>query len=107
MSAAIGYTRKLEADCGPRVESGWDHPCQWRVSRPVVNYLVMEYLEGETLAERLEKGALPVPRRVWLSIALGSVRGLGHPAICKTAERQNHDQAHDKQEVTHRAVSVH
>ena len=72
-----------------------------------MEYLVMEYLEGETLAERLEKGALPVPSRVCLLITLGGVRGLGHPAICKTAERQNNDQAHDKQEVTHQAVSVH
>ena len=37
-------------------------------SQDGVEYLVMEYLEGETLAERLEKGAIPLTQ--WLGFAI-------------------------------------
>src|SRR6202165_5844574 len=34
------------------------------------NYLVMEYLEGETIAQRLEKGALPLDQAIRCAIEI-------------------------------------
>ena len=35
-----------------------------------IDYLVMEFLEGETLAERLCKGGLPLPEVLKIAIAI-------------------------------------
>ena len=37
-----------------------------------VNYLVMEYLDGETLQQRLEKGALPLDQALTIAIEIGT-----------------------------------
>jgi len=43
-----------------------------------VNFLVMEYLEGETLAARLEKGALPVDQVLKVGIEVAQALGTAH-----------------------------
>jgi serine/threonine protein kinase/Tol biopolymer transport system component len=43
-----------------------------------VDYLVMEYLEGDTLARRLEKGPLPIDQVLRLSLEIGSALDKAH-----------------------------
>jgi eukaryotic-like serine/threonine-protein kinase len=45
-----------------------------------INYLVMEYLEGETLAQRLQKGPLPVNDILNTAIALADALHVAHTA---------------------------
>ena len=49
------------------------------------DFLVMEYLEGETLAQRLQKGALPLDQalRYAIEIADALPLGIGHSAISR------------------------
>ena len=42
------------------------------------DYLVMEFLEGETLAERLRKGALPLPEVLKIAIAIAEALTAAH-----------------------------
>src|SRR5712664_2175214 len=44
------------------------------------DYLVMEYLEGETLAERLKKGALPPAQVLEHAIAIADALDIAHRA---------------------------
>ena len=37
-----------------------------------IDFLVMEYLEGDTLAQRLEKGALPLDQALKVAIEIGT-----------------------------------
>src|SRR5262245_36770627 len=43
-----------------------------------VQFLVMEYLEGETLASRLEKGALPASDALTIAIQIASALDKAH-----------------------------
>ncbi|HYO76345.1 MAG TPA: protein kinase [Thermoanaerobaculia bacterium] len=45
-----------------------------------VDYLVMEYLEGETLAERLERGPLPIEQVLRYGIEIADALGRAHKA---------------------------
>ena len=45
---------------------------------PVVDYLVMEYLAGETLAARLERGALPLADALKIATEIGSALDKAH-----------------------------
>lgn len=42
------------------------------------DYLVMEYLEGETLAERLARGALPLEQTLKVAIEIGDALDKAH-----------------------------
>src|SRR5438552_923994 len=44
------------------------------------DFLVLEYLEGETLAERLKRGALPLDQALSLAIQIASALGQAHRA---------------------------
>src|SRR4030095_12512460 len=44
-----------------------------------IDYLVMEYLEGETLAERLQKGPLPLDQALRHAIELAGALDAAHP----------------------------
>jgi eukaryotic-like serine/threonine-protein kinase len=47
---------------------------------PVVDYLVLEYLEGETLADRLARGALPVSTALDVAAQVASALDTAHRA---------------------------
>src|SRR6202162_5058422 len=47
-------------------------------SQDGTDYLVMEFLEGETLAERLRKGAIPLNEVVKIGIAVAEALGVAH-----------------------------
>ncbi|MFZ1053678.1 MAG: protein kinase [Candidatus Sulfotelmatobacter sp.] len=47
-------------------------------SQDGTDYLVMEFLEGETLAERLRKGPLPLPEVLKIAIAIAEALTLAH-----------------------------
>jgi serine/threonine protein kinase len=47
-------------------------------SKDGADYLVMEFLEGETLAERLRKGALPLSEILKTGIAVGEALAVAH-----------------------------
>jgi eukaryotic-like serine/threonine-protein kinase len=47
-------------------------------SQDGTDYLVMEFLEGETLAERLGKGALPLPEILKIGIAVAEALAAAH-----------------------------
>jgi len=49
-----------------------------RIPHPVVNYLVMEYLEGETLAARLDRGALPLADALKIATEIASALDKAH-----------------------------
>jgi Tol biopolymer transport system component/predicted Ser/Thr protein kinase len=49
-------------------------------SQDGVDYLVMEYLEGQTLAEQLEKGTLPFDQAMRLAIEIASALDTAHRA---------------------------
>jgi serine/threonine-protein kinase len=46
----------------------------------LTDYLVMEYLEGETLADRLAKGALPLDQALTIAIQIASALDTAHRA---------------------------
>ena len=45
-------------------------------SQDGIDFLVMEYLEGDTLAQRLEKGALPLDQALKIAIEIGRLNGV-------------------------------
>src|SRR5262245_51701758 len=45
-----------------------------------VNYLVVEYLDGQSLAERLQKGALPIELALTVAIDVASALAAAHRA---------------------------
>jgi serine/threonine protein kinase len=73
LSANIELKQRFDREA--KAISGLQHPHICTLydvgSQDGVDYLVMEYLEGQTLADRLEKGALPVEQtlRIAASIA--------------------------------------
>ncbi len=47
-------------------------------SQDGIDFLVMEYLEGDTLAQRLEKGALPLDQALTVAIEIADALGKAH-----------------------------
>ena len=63
-----------------------------------VAFLVMEYLEGETLAERLTRGALPLEEAMAIAIAIADALDKAHrqgrdPSRPEAGERHAHRRA--------------
>ena len=73
---------KQRMDREGRAISSLNHPniCQLYDigSQNGTDYLVMEFLEGETLAERLRKGALPLPEILKIGIAIAEALAVAH-----------------------------
>src|SRR6202166_4068437 len=65
-----------------RAISSLNHPhiCQLYDigSQNGTDYLVMEFLEGETLGERLRKGAMPLPEILKIGIAVAEALAVAH-----------------------------
>lgn len=75
-------TRRQRFERGAKLISSLNHPniCTlYDVGRhDGIDFIVMEYLEGESLAERLEKGPLSPPRVIQFGIQIASALDKAH-----------------------------
>jgi serine/threonine protein kinase len=73
---------KQRMDREARAISALNHPHICHLydigSQDGTDYLVMEFLEGETLAERLRKGPLPLPEVLKIAIAIADALTVAH-----------------------------
>lgn len=73
---------KLRMEREARAISSLNHPHICHLydigSQDGTDYLVMEFLEGETLADRLRKGALPLSETLRIGIALAEALAVAH-----------------------------
>src|ERR1700691_1730148 len=80
LSSSPELKQRLEREA--RAISSLNHPniCQLYDigSQNGTDYLVMEFLEGETLAERLRKGPLPLPEVLKVAIAIAEALTFAH-----------------------------
>lgn len=80
LSSSPELKQRMEREA--RAISSLNHPhiCQLYDigSQDGTDYLVMEFLEGETLAERLGKGALPLNEILKIGIAVGEALAVAH-----------------------------
>jgi eukaryotic-like serine/threonine-protein kinase len=82
LSASPEFKQRFEREA--RAISSLNHPhiCQlYDVgSQEGTDFLVMEFLDGETLAERLRKGALPLPELLKIGIEVAEALEVAHRA---------------------------
>ena len=80
LSSSAELKQRMERE--GRAISSLNHPhiCQLYDigSQNGTDYLVMEFLEGETLAERLRKGPLPLPEILKIGIAVAEALAAAH-----------------------------
>src|SRR5579871_484895 len=80
LSSSPELKQRMEREA--RAVSSLNHPhiCQLYDigSQDGTDYLVMEFLEGETLAERLAKGALPLTEVLKIGIAVAEALTVAH-----------------------------
>ncbi len=80
LSSSPELKQRMEREA--RAISSLNHPhiCQLYDigSQDGSDYLVMEFLEGETLAERLKKGAVPQPEIYKIAIAIAEALAIAH-----------------------------
>src|ERR1700757_4677982 len=80
LSSSPELKQRMEREA--RAISSLNHPniCQLYDlgSQDGTDFLVMEYLEGETLAERLRKGALPLPEIYKIATAVAEALAVAH-----------------------------
>ena len=80
LSSSPELRQRMEREA--RAISSLNHPhiCQLYDigSQDGTEYLVMELLEGETLAERLRRGALPLPEILKIGIAVAEALAIAH-----------------------------
>ena len=73
---AEDFSRRFELEA--RTIASLNHPCICALHDIGPNYLVMEYIEGETLAARLKSGPLPLDETLRIAIAIASALGAAH-----------------------------
>jgi serine/threonine protein kinase len=82
LADAPGFRQRLEREA--KAISSLNHPqiCTlYDVGREGnIDYLVMEFLEGETLAHRLKRGALPLAEALDFAIQIASALAAAHAA---------------------------
>src|SRR6266704_1349904 len=80
LSSSPEFKQRLEREA--RALSSLNHPHICHLydigSHNGTDYLVMEFLEGETLAERLRKGAMPLNEVLKIGIAVAESLGVAH-----------------------------
>src|ERR1700719_2671492 len=80
LSSSPELKQRMEREA--RAISSLNHPhiCQLYDigSQNSTGYLVMEFLEGETLAERIRKGALPLNETLKIGIAIAEALTVAH-----------------------------
>ncbi len=80
LSSSAELKQRMERE--GRAISSLNHPCICQLydigSQDGTDYLVMEFLEGETLAERLRKGALPMAEILKIGIAVAEALAVAH-----------------------------
>jgi Tol biopolymer transport system component len=81
---ALDHERRARFEREARAVSALNHPhiCTlYDIGRQDgVDYLVLEYLEGETLADRLSKGALPLPLALGIGASVADALDKAHRA---------------------------
>ena len=70
------FSRRFELEA--RTIASLNHPCICALHDIGPNYLVMEYIEGETLAARIKSGPLPLDETLRIAIAIASALGAAH-----------------------------
>jgi serine/threonine protein kinase len=80
LSSSPELKQRMEREARPISSLNHPHICQLYDigSQDDTGYLVMEFLEGETLAERLRKGALPLNETLKLGIAIAEALPVAH-----------------------------
>jgi eukaryotic-like serine/threonine-protein kinase len=80
LSSSLELKQRMEREA--RAISALNHPHICHLydigSQDATDYLVMEFLEGETLAERLRKGGLPLPEVLKIAIAIAEALTAAH-----------------------------
>jgi serine/threonine protein kinase len=80
LSASPELKQRMEREA--RAISALNHPHICHLydigSQDGTDFLVMEFLEGETLADRLRKGALPLPEILKIGIAIADALAFAH-----------------------------
>ena len=70
------FSRRFEVEA--RTIASLNHPSICALHDVGPNYLVMEFIEGETLAARIKRGALPSGETLKIAIAVASALGAAH-----------------------------
>src|SRR5262245_66176430 len=80
LSASLEVRQRFEREARMISQLSHPHICAlYDVGREgEANYLVMEFLEGETLSERLAKGALPVEQTLCYGIEIADALQAAH-----------------------------
>jgi eukaryotic-like serine/threonine-protein kinase len=73
---AEDFSRRIELEA--RTIASLNHPCICALHDIGPNYLVMEYIEGETLAARIKSGPLPLDETLRIAIAIAGALGAAH-----------------------------
>jgi len=80
LSSSPELKQRMEREA--RTISSLNHPCICQLydigSQSGTDFLVMEFLEGETLAERLRKGALPMNEILKIGIGVAEALAVAH-----------------------------